>query len=181
MSSADDNRGPGPVGIGGWLILPILGFIGTILLTCFNLLQGLAELQGLRNIFLAESSSPLASLRLPMIASLVLGFLVIASAAYCLVLVFSKKAAVVKFATIHYLLLMAAGFADVWMEYQIHEVAPTTAVDPTTMTNALRGVVAVCIWIPYFHVSKRVWNTFIRPNAQQAAYADATGNLGAQR
>ena len=37
----------GPVGISGWLYVPILGFVGTILLTGFNLLAILKEADGL--------------------------------------------------------------------------------------------------------------------------------------
>jgi len=179
MSIAVGEQPVGPVGLGGWLILPILGFFGTILLTGFNLLQGVAQLEGLRNIFVAESSSPLASLRIPMIASVLLGFLVIASAVYCLVLVFRKKPAIVKFATIHYLLLASASLVDTWLEYQIHAVVPSVPIDPSTLTNALRGIVAVCIWLPYFHVSKRVRNTFVYPKAP--VFAVPTGNLGTPR
>jgi hypothetical protein len=180
MSGAVAEQRSGPVGIGGWLILPIIGFVGTILLTGVNLMQGFASFEGLRAIFTAASSAPIAELRLPLTTSLALGFLVIVSAAYCLVLIFSKKAAIVKFATIHYLLLMIAGFVEVWMDYKIHEVSPSEPADLTVARDAIRGVIIACIWIPYFHVSKRVRNTFIDPKAQ-AAFADSVGNLDTSR
>src|SRR5579871_6912975 len=114
MSSLADGRiSPGPSGIGGWLILPIIGFIGTILLTILNLSQGLSELDGLVAIFKA-TSGPLVALKAPTALSLVGGCLVILSAGYCLYLIFAKKRAIINFAAAHYLILAGAGLADAW-------------------------------------------------------------------
>src|SRR5437868_1417113 len=75
----------GPVGIGGWLILPIIGFVGTIALTAWSVVSALRSWDGLVAIFTA-SEGPLAQIRVPVAASLVAGLLVIASAAWCLYL-----------------------------------------------------------------------------------------------
>jgi len=77
MSNLVDNQGsPGPCGIGGWLVLPIIGFVGTILLTGWNQLQGLSEIDGLVAIFEAQSG-PLVALKVPTALSLFAACLVI--------------------------------------------------------------------------------------------------------
>jgi len=164
----------GPVGIGGWLILPVLGFAATILLTGVNLWQVLEAFDGSRAILTAPSSSPLAALKIPFAASLVFGILVVASAALCLILVFSKNRAIVKVAIAHYLILMIGGLLDVWVDHETHRAIPDVPLDPTIIRDAVRGVLIACIWIPYFLMSKRVRNTFVdkQPAIVERAGAD---------
>jgi hypothetical protein len=157
----------GPRGIGGWLILPIIGFIGTIALTAVNLAQVVISWDGLVAIFSATGA--LAEAKFPVAGSFVAGLLVIASAAYCLYLIFTKKRAIVKFATAHYLILAAAGLFEWWGTGVLERAIPSLAHDPTAVRDGIRGVVIACVWIPYFNVSRRVRNTFVNPPADVAA------------
>src|SRR5205085_12690429 len=91
---------------------------------------------------------------------------VIASAAYCLWLVIKKDSTIIAFATAHYLILMIAGFADLWADAALRQVIHELPVDPSVAKNAARGVLLACIWIPYFRFSKRVRNTFASPSAR---------------
>jgi glucan phosphoethanolaminetransferase (alkaline phosphatase superfamily) len=158
-TAAADQKTVGPSGLGGWLILPILGFIVTMLLTLWNLFQVVADTEAITAIF-ATNLGPAAALRFPIGVSFVGGCLVIASAIYCLILLFKKDHSIKKFATAHYLILMLAGFAEVWADSTIREIAPSVPADPSVIKDAVRGVFIACIWIPYFHMSKRVRNTF---------------------
>ena len=149
----------GPRGIGGWLILPILGFIGTILLTGWSLAQSGQAYAGLFAIFVGATDQ-LAQLRVPTAASLIGGILVVASAAGCLYLIFARKRAIIRFATAHYLILAVAGLVDLWAGFVMERVLAEPN-DPSAIKEAIRGVVAAIIWIPYFHASRRVRNTFV--------------------
>jgi hypothetical protein len=66
----------GPSGIGGWLILPIIGFVATILLTGHNLWTSLETFDGLKAIF-AATSGPLTGLKIPVTLSVVSSCLLI--------------------------------------------------------------------------------------------------------
>lgn len=167
MSSVADSQTssgpsePDPSGIGGWLILPIIGFIGTILLTGVNLLQALGEIDGLGAIFKA-TSGPLVALKVPTALSLLAGCLVILSAGYCLYLVFTKNRAIVNIATAHYLILASGGLIDLWLSNVLETTLPMAASDRAhIVTEAVRDVIIACIWISYFRLSRRVKNTFM--------------------
>jgi hypothetical protein len=150
----------GSVGVGGWLYLPILGFAGTILLTGFNLLASLKEANGLKNILVA-TEGPLVQLKAPLAADLAFGLAVMASAAYCLYLIATKRRRIVNIATAHYLFLLCGALADVWVDGALRAVVPSTPVDPTVFSTVARAVFIAAVWIPYFHVSRRVRNTFV--------------------
>jgi len=74
MSSSEKhhslNVSEGPVGIGGWMIIPIIGFIGVALLTIINLLNTFSKdgIDALVVIFNA-TSGPVAALKMPMLLS----------------------------------------------------------------------------------------------------------------
>ena len=160
MSFGNGRTAPGPSGIGGWLILPIIGFVATILLTGHNFwTMDRKAFDGFKAIF-AATSGPLAGLKIPITLSFVSGCLVIISAAWCLYLIFAKKHAIVRFATAHYLILAAAGLIEMWGGFALEKAIPGTPSDPSVIRDAVRGILIACIWIPYFRRSKRVRNTF---------------------
>jgi uncharacterized protein DUF2569 len=162
MTNPPESEPAGPEGLGGWLILPIIGFIATIALTGFYLWQSFQARDGLVAIFTA-TSAPLADLKIPMAASLIGGLLVVASAGYCLYLLFSRDHRIVTFATAHYIILAVGGFIELWGGTVLETALPNEPKDSSLLKEAIRGVIVACIWIPYFHLSKRVKNTFGQP------------------
>ena len=115
----------GPVGVSGWLYVPILGFVGTILLTGFNLLAILKEADGLKKILVA-TEGPLVQLKAPLVADVTFALAGIASAAYCLYLIATKRRRILNMATVHYLILPCGALADVWVGGAVRAVLPST-------------------------------------------------------
>ena len=153
----------GPKGIGGWLILPIIGFIGVILLTFKNLLETFSKenMAGLEAIIDA-TSGPLATLKIPLALSFIAGVVVIASASYCLLMIINKDYKIVKFATFHYLILAVAGLVDLWAGFVLEAAVPSAPLGNDVIKGAMQGILVALVWIPYFRMSKRVKNTFVK-------------------
>ena len=152
---ADDGTQTGPSGIGGWLILPIIGFVGTIAATGYNLAQ-VVRTAGELMAVLEDPTIGLMAVKIPAVLSVVLGMLVVLSAAYCLYLIAARRRAIIAFATAHYLILAAASLVDnAWL-------GTTLAAPELNMEDLLRVIVVTMIWTAYFHKSKRVRNTFVK-------------------
>lgn len=159
MTQTDNSAGPS--GIGGWLLLPLLGLIIGIAATGYNLLQIFLTWDGVSQI-LFGSDSNLAYLRIPVFASLASGVIVFLLAWLCMFLMLTRSPRTPKWMIGYYLFgLVVAG-----IEYYAINVMQTATADVTT--SLIGGVVGAAIWIPYFRYSKRVANTFRRPDANEA-------------
>jgi Protein of unknown function (DUF2569) len=155
-------------GVGGWLILPIIGFAGTILLTGINLAVALQSFDGLVLIF-TDTTGQFSAMRVPVALSLLFGVAVMTSAAICLYRIFIAKSHVKGVAVIHYCILATAGIIELWGDGVISANLPNTAEDPSVVKDAVRNVVVAMIWIPYFLISKRVANTFKTATASNSS------------
>jgi hypothetical protein len=149
-------------GVGGWLIIPIIGFIGVIIFTLINLFAAWSEIEGLKYIFLSNEETA-KNLRLPMLLSTGFGIAVIMSAATCLYKIFVSGVQLKRMAVLHYCLLAATGAVELWADGAIVAAVPGMQSDPTVIKEAARCVIVALVWIPYFLFSKRVANTFERP------------------
>lgn len=176
VDQLDQTKPAGPVGIGGWLILPMIGFVGTIGLTLKNLVEAYQQREGLEIIF-SSSAAGFGEMRVAVVASLIGGLVVIASALASLVLIAKKHRMLSRVATVHYVFLLAASLCELWGDNVISRVIPGTGSDPNAVRDVVRTAFAASIWIPYFNLSKRVRNTFTNgaPTATTTPLAATVG------
>lgn len=155
-------------GIGGWLVLPPVhlvlnaGIIAYTFVTSF--MKGYNEgptqrAAGAASSVIEKFFSPamLASFGVALISVWVFLY-----AVFCLIRFFQKTKNVPKLMIGFYSLIMILALANVLAI----ERFPELSTNPNDTFDAVMGTVrvgiAIAIWIPYFLVSKRVKNTFVR-------------------
>lgn len=150
---------PGPRGIGGWLILPILGLAFTILMTTINLIQGFGTFTGetyevLRNQF--------PDILAAVVVSTVAGIGCIVLAVYCLWLIFNHDHRTPKWMVAFYLVILVVTLFETALTYHMADSFQDPSMTEGVGRDVMRAIVGSAIWIPYFNASKRVKNTFVR-------------------
>jgi hypothetical protein len=157
VSAAQD----GPTGIGGWLILPIIGFCAMIALTAYNLYDGLwVHRQELSALYSGKVDFPRYLLWMITIDSLI-GIAVIISAAMSLYYLFGKRRKLIEFVKVHYTLILMGLVVSILLTYGLRAAFPDQPADPREVSDAVRAGVHCVIWLAYFSKSKRVRNTFV--------------------
>lgn len=158
MSEALDSTTNEPVGLGGWLILPIIGLVVSVIMTASNLWIGLRDF-GALGWSTAYQAMPGVTVFSGL--SLFLGAVGIGFAVYCLNLIFNKDWRAPKF-VIWFLLFMAVvGTFEAGVLYYFSAQLNDPSLIENEPRDTIRAWVGCAIWIPYFLKSKRVKNTFI--------------------
>ena len=147
-----------PVGIGGWLILPLLGLAMTLIRSPFSFAEyaqlgpALAAGSGVQNVFLVFEAA----------GNVVL---LIVFPAYLLYLAYNKSR---RFPRMYVVFAIAAAVFLVVdlvgariLFGHIYEAAGIPFMDQDTWIEVVRTAILVCVWVPYMQNSRRVANTFI--------------------
>jgi len=148
----------GPEGIGGWLILVIIGLIGSICRISWSLYYD--HFKVLRSGTLAQLMSPASEAYHPLWAPLIV-FEIVANVisillAIATLVLLLKRSRHVRWVAIVWLLgslLLVVG------DYAFAQQIPLVAAQPLdadTVREIVRSVIGALIWVPYFLVSKRV-------------------------
>jgi hypothetical protein len=155
----------GPVGIGGWLLLPALGLIATPFVIAFGFYKDMlpAFAPDVWNALTNPNSAAYNSLWGPLIV-----YEVLVNLALFIFTVwvswnfFTKSRRVPKLFVIWLAVIAGTRIVDHLLTYQIPAMADKP-VDPADVRDLARSFVNAAIWIPYFLRSERVKNTFIEP------------------
>lgn len=148
-----------PSGIGGWLIIPLLGLIATIILSVYKLWSALNNFTYIQWITVIKTFTALSN---SMVVSIIFGFTSIIIASIVLFLFISRNHRTPKW-FIRYLIFLA--IVTIFESASIYYISKI--IDAPDMMNGVPGsfiqVIITCvIWIPYFLYSERVKNTFIK-------------------
>ena len=150
--------GPGPVGLGGWLILPMLNMIASPVIGVIGLGDYLP--------LLAQDAGLAAS------QTLVIWFELISNVAIQLIapfvlltLYFQKRRAFPTFFIGWLVINLIVTLLDLVFAYNAfrayYDSPGAVFWDETTTQSVSRTVIGAAIWIPYMLNSKRVQNTFV--------------------
>ena len=152
---------PQLTGIGGWLILPMLGLIVTVIGHAIGLFTVYlpiynSEQWGLLTEPSSEYYHPLWG---PVLIFETFGIAFIGIfAAFLLVLFFKCKKSLPKLIIIYYIISILFELVDLILASQF----PSTAGIDMSPKSFIRSLIVGLIWISYFCVSRRVKNTFVK-------------------
>lgn len=162
-----------PQGLGGWLILPALGLIimpiRMLLLLHSDFLPIFTE--GHWEVLTTPGSEVYHHLWAPyLIFELVSN---LAFIAFDLVLVYLFFTRSYRFPRLMIIYLLSNAIFVVG-DFFLGDLIPFIAEQPTdmeTIKEVVRTVIGTCIWVPYFLVSKRVKNTFVKKDVETVPQA----------
>lgn len=149
--------------IGGFLILPLIGL-------CLSVLRILVDMfQDDGWFFLMTGSDWAHATEHPLVAELYThlsqahGVAILAYTVLLLVLYVKRRTSTPLLMKVLYLWSVVFLLVDIGL-YNWLKLDEITG-NPYAVKEVTRGIIAACIWIPVFHYSKRVRNTFTRPLA----------------
>jgi hypothetical protein len=147
-TTATTTEVAGPKGLGGWLILLMLGQIGSIL----RVLKSVAD-----DVSLYKSVDRVAAIN----AELILNLLLLAIVVYVTVAMFRTKRSFPKLWICQGVVAILVPWIDILMVAALLGLSADQLVDGKDIAQTFGGIVGVSLWSWYLNVSVRVKNTFV--------------------
>jgi hypothetical protein len=144
----------GPVGIGGWLLLPIFGLFATPVL-------GALQFGIYKNVFAAWPFLDVYQSLVIVVELLVNAILVFAAPAALLFFLFKRLGIFPGWFMIWAIVSPIFLIADAILVYLAFPEPGGTAFDKETVRAISQSVWGALIWVPYMMKSRRVANTFV--------------------
>lgn len=145
---------PGPIGIGGWLLLPMLGLFAAPIV-------GVMQLVGYADVFSAWQYLN-AGQAVFVVAELAANLTLVLLAPAILLFFMFKR---LEMFPGWYMIWAAAGpvflLADAFFAYMLIPEQGSEIFDKETVRGIGRSILSAAIWIPYMMRSERVANTFV--------------------
>lgn len=150
-------------GIRGWLILPLIGLFISPIRISISVFRDLVPIftEGHWNVLTTPGSSAYHPLWAPLIITECVGNVVFVIFSIVLLVFFLRKSRFLPNLIISYLILNLLFVAG---DFIIADMIPAVAEqsDLQAAKELGRSIIGAVIWIPYFFVSKRVKQTFVR-------------------
>ncbi|MEY0129834.1 DUF2569 domain-containing protein [Providencia rettgeri] len=145
-------------GIGGWLILPMLGIILSLIILPFSIYEQNAQVIE----YWIELTDPQSSSFIPLFKELiyfeVLGNVILyVTLLFLSYVFFTKKKLTIKIYIFFQIFSLVLTVTDIILASILLDLE----VEASDIKDIFRALIACAIWIPYFLVSRRVKNTFV--------------------
>jgi hypothetical protein len=161
IAAPTESNLPQPAGIGGWLILPIIGLVVTLIFVAANIFEYIRNWEAIRAIFSAANDQ-FRPMRLPILTSGAVLAGVIATASLSLWRIFTYSSRVRATIAAFCVLACIYQLVGVWLDSATVDAFGPDQHDPSVYRDFGRALVMSAIWIAYFYRSRRVRNTFVR-------------------
>jgi len=155
-----------PKGLGGWLIIPAIGLFLYPIRMAFILINDFLPIfrEGYWEVLTTPGSEAYHHLWAPLLIFEMVGntFFII----FNIVLIFLFFTKSYRFPTL-FIVFLAISLLFVAGDFFFADLIPAVAAesDPASVKELTRSIIAAIIWIPYFLVSRRVKNTFVKPES----------------
>lgn len=157
-----------PRGLGGWLILPAIGLIVTPIRLMVSLITVFLPIfqKGYWEVITTPGSEAYHQLWAPLIIFEIAGNTFFIIVYIVLIFLFFSKS--YRFPTL-FIVCLALNLIFVVGDFFFADLIPTVEAqsDFQSVKDLVRFGISAAIWIPYFLVSKRVKNTFVRPESNK--------------
>ncbi|MEO1011464.1 MAG: DUF3857 domain-containing protein [Bacteroidota bacterium] len=148
--------------IGGWLVLPAIGLVLSPILLLVQIFDQDTFNHTMWSAFYNTESGQSTALLMLYTAEQCYNYLFLIFNILLIILFFKKRTSLPRLITLYYALSFVVPLLDLFLVEQLMPDQMGTIETQATYKDIGRSFIGALIWIPYFAVSQRVKNTFLR-------------------